>query len=77
MATKKATPSALEPTLQELEIIVNSMEQGNLTLEQSLEYFEKGVGLAKQCQKTLTTAEQKIKILSGTSKLEDYHNEEG
>ena len=39
------------------------MESGELTLEQSLKDFERGVALTRSCQKALTDAEQKVKIL--------------
>ncbi len=50
--------------LVELEEIVKTMESGDLSLEDSLKYFEKGVALTKQCQVALNNAEQKISILT-------------
>lgn len=50
--------------LSELEKIVQTMESGDLSLEDSLKYFEQGVRLTKQCQAALNKAEQKIAILS-------------
>ena len=50
--------------LAELEVIINKMESGDLGLEDSLKYFEKGVKLHRQCHKALTQAEQRVKILS-------------
>ena len=50
--------------LAELEVIINKMESGNLGLEDSLKYFEKGVKLHRQCHKALTQAEQRVNILS-------------
>lgn len=52
-----------EQNLSELERIIAQMEEGNLTLEASLEQFEKGVGLIKSCQKALQAAEQRVEIL--------------
>lgn len=52
-----------EQNLSELERIIVQMEEGNLTLEASLEQFEKGVGLIKSCQKALQAAEQRVEIL--------------
>ena len=50
--------------LAELEVIINKMESGDLSLEESLKYFEKGVKLHRQCHSALTDAEQRINILS-------------
>ena len=50
--------------LAELELIINKMESGDLSLEDSLKYFEKGVKLHRQCHKALTQAEQRVNILS-------------
>ena len=52
-----------ERSLQELEAIVEKMETGNLSLEESLKYFERGIGLTRLCQKALREAEQKVRIL--------------
>ncbi|MBE8190198.1 MAG: exodeoxyribonuclease VII small subunit [Candidatus Thioglobus sp.] len=51
--------------LSELENIVKIMESGDLSLADSLKYFEQGVALTKQCQSALSAAEQKIAVLSG------------
>ena len=53
-----------EQSVTELEEIVKQLEKGELTLEESLQQFEKGIGLARQCQETLTQAEQKIELLT-------------
>ena len=58
--------------LTELEVIINKMESGDLSLEDSLEYFEKGVKLHRQCHSALTKAEQRVNILSE----EDNYREE-
>jgi exodeoxyribonuclease VII small subunit len=52
-----------EKSLEELEQLVGKMEQGDLTLEQSLKEFERGVELTRYCQRALQEAEQKIEIL--------------
>ncbi len=62
--TKSATPD-FEAALAELEQIVQRLEQGELTLEESLRQFERGVELTRGCQKALRQAEQKIQVLSG------------
>ena len=53
-----------EQSIAELEDIVKEIEQGELTLEESLKQFEKGIGLARRCQEVLQQAEQKIQILT-------------
>ena len=58
--------------LAELELIINKMESGDLSLEDSLKYFEKGVKLHRQCHSALIDAEQRVNILS----KEDNYSEE-
>ncbi len=53
----------LEKSLAELEKIVERMESGALSLDESLKQFERGVALTRQCQAALRTAEQKVEIL--------------
>lgn len=62
---KPATPD-FETSLAELESIVQRLEQGELSLEESLQQFERGVVLTRTCQKALRQAEQKIKVLART-----------
>lgn len=52
-----------EKSLQHLEKIVSQMETGELGLEESLEQFEKGIKLAKNCQDTLANAEMRVEQL--------------
>lgn len=52
-----------ERALDELEALVASMESGELSLEESLARFERGVQLTRACQKALAEAEQRVKIL--------------
>ena len=59
----KKTAINFEKTFMELEKLVNQMEQGDLSLEESLKYFERGMLLTKKCQQALGEAEQKVKIL--------------
>jgi exodeoxyribonuclease VII small subunit len=54
---------SFEDSLAELEKIVGKLEQGDLALEQSLELFEKGVRLSRECQERLGQAERRIEIL--------------
>jgi len=59
----KKTTINFEKTFVELEKLVDQMEQGDLSLEDSLKYFERGMLLTKKCQQALSEAEQKVKIL--------------
>jgi exodeoxyribonuclease VII small subunit len=62
--TKKISKNPdFEASLKELETLVESMEQGDLSLEDSLGHFERGVQLSRACQQALKTAEQKVEIL--------------
>jgi exodeoxyribonuclease VII small subunit len=62
---KKPTPS-FEEALVELESLVETMEKGDMTLEQSLQSYERGVVLARICQQALQAAEQKVRVLGGS-----------
>jgi exodeoxyribonuclease VII small subunit len=52
-----------EQSLAELEDIVGKLESGDLPLEDSLELFEKGIKLSRECRSRLTNAERRIEIL--------------
>ena len=62
MATKK-TDINFEKALEELEGIVEDLESGDLSLENSLKSFEKGIKLARQCQEQLSKAELQVQKL--------------
>ncbi|MDZ7663420.1 exodeoxyribonuclease VII small subunit [Thiohalophilus sp.] len=62
-ATAKTASPDFEKSLAELEALVERMEQGDQTLEQSLKDFERGVALTRNCQQALKTAEQKVEQL--------------
>ena len=62
-AAKEQAPFDFEKGLEELEQLVGKMEQGDLTLEQSLKEFEHGVELTRHCQQALQEAEQKVEVL--------------
>lgn len=67
-----------EKALDELESIIEKMETGQLSLEESLQNFESGVKLAKECQTALKEAEQKVQILiekNGELKTESFNTE--
>ena len=62
MAEKKAAGN-FEKAIRDLEKIVEDLESGELSLEQSLKTFEKGIKLTRQCQGELEKAELKVKKL--------------
>ena len=53
----------LEKSLADLGKIVAQLEDGDISLEQALKQFEKGVKLSRDCQTALQAAEQKVQIL--------------
>jgi len=52
-----------EQQLASLEGLVNSLESGELSLEESLKSFEQGIKVARDCQAALKSAEQKVEVL--------------
>jgi len=59
------TPApSFESALSELEELVERMESGELSLEESLKSFEQGIALTRSCQQALSEAEQKVEILT-------------
>ena len=75
--TKKTKEPDLESSLAEINTLIEKMEHGELSLEQSLTHFERGIRLIKHAQKILQEAEQKVQILMknhGADKLTDYEN---
>lgn len=79
MTKKPMKQPNLEASLAEISQLIDQMEHGELTLEQSLSHFERGIGLIKHAQKILTEAEQKVQLLIQSNQQEsltDYGNEE-
>ncbi len=75
MTKKTNTTVDFEQVLNELSTIVEQMEHGDLSLEQSLSHYERGIQLTQQCQKALQAAEQRIQILrtkNSTMNLETF-----
>ncbi len=54
---------SFESSLEALEKIVQQLENGDLPLEKSLELFEQGIKLSRQCQERLSQAERRIEVL--------------
>jgi exodeoxyribonuclease VII small subunit len=77
--TKKTKLPDLEASLIEINTLIEQMENGEPSLEQSLAHFERGITLVKHSQKILQTAEQKVQLLlknNGEEQLTDYENKE-
>lgn len=76
MAKKKLENLSFEESLSELDTIVQSLEQGELSLEESMALFERGLNLSQVSQTKLQAAEQKVKILlekNGEQQLTDFN----
>jgi len=79
MSTAKSKPFNYEKALNELEKVVEQMESGDQSLENSLKNFEKGIKLTRECQAALKAAEQKVQILieeNGQAFLEELDEDE-
>ncbi len=78
MAKRSQKTPDFETALAELEALVEKMEQGDLSLDESLKQFERGVQLTRCCQQALKEAEQKVQILldkDGQPSLEAFDSE--
>ena len=63
MAKKDQPNKKFETALEELEQVVEQLESGDLSLEDALAAFEKGVGLVKLCNQKLTEVEKRVELL--------------
>lgn len=66
-----ATVAHFEQALDELERLVEKMEHGEMSLEDSLSAYERGVGLYRRCQQALEQAELRVRLLSDPDRPED------
>lgn len=67
-----------EAAVAELETLVERLEQGDISLEESLKLYERGVLLTRDCQEALQAAEQKVQMLvqqTGNPTLVDFDGE--
>ena len=64
MAARKRNAVDFERSLEELERLVERMEDGELSLEDSLASYERGIRLGRRCQQALDEAEQRIQVLA-------------
>ncbi len=67
--SQENTAAPFEAALAELESIVSQMESGDLPLEQSINAYKRGAELIARCQKSLSDAEQQVRILTEANKL--------
>ena len=80
MAKKNADDSSnesnvdFESALKELENLVSKMEDGELSLDDSLKAFERGIELTRSCQSSLEKAELKIQMLTENDVLKEIDN---
>jgi len=58
------TNKSFEESLKDLENVVKKLEDGNATLDESLNLFEQGIHLANSCQQQLDAAEKKVRFLT-------------
>ena len=63
-ATEASPVAHFEQSLDELEQLVGKMEHGEMSLEDSLAAYERGVGLYRRCQAALEQAELRVRLLS-------------
>ena len=71
--TKKDTAN-FETSLKKLEKIIEKLEDGDISLEDSVKSFEEGIGLVKECQKQLSRSELKVKKLLDNGDTVDLDN---
>jgi len=79
LAKRSTKAPDFETALAELEALVEKMEQGDLSLDESLQQFERGVQLTRSCQQALKAAEQKVQVLlekDGQTALEPFADDE-
>jgi exodeoxyribonuclease VII small subunit len=79
MPKPKDKPESFESLFRELESTVAKLEQGDLSLDESLALFQRGMELAKKCGEMLDAAELRLKELvphGDEVEVENYENEE-
>ena len=74
--SEDAEPVNFEKAMAELEQLVTQMDEGDLSLDDSLQAFERGIKLTRQCQHALSQAELKVKTLTAANALEDLTQED-
>ncbi|MBF8293971.1 MAG: exodeoxyribonuclease small subunit [Bacteroidetes bacterium] len=64
MGTKKAHKGSFESSLKRLEVIVESLEQGKVSLDEAVGLYEEGIQLSRECGEKLKATELKIRKLA-------------
>ncbi|WP_115717460.1 exodeoxyribonuclease VII small subunit [Gallaecimonas mangrovi] len=76
MAKKQPENMTFEENLKELEAVVTQLEQGELSLDEALKQFERGVALSRESEQKLKAAEQKVQMLLDDGKsMAPFHQE--
>jgi exodeoxyribonuclease VII small subunit len=79
MAVKKPQKGSLEGSLKRLEEIVESLEEGKISLDDAVKFYEEGILISKECVETLKATELKIRKLAksvgGDFEIADTDNE--
>jgi len=75
MSEDNTTPD-FETTLAELEALVQRLEKGDLSLDESLKAYERGIALTRACQTSLQAAELRVRKLTADGALEDLEPED-
>lgn len=76
MAKKSEDTLDFETALKDLEALVEKMESGDLSLEQSLEEYERGMKLSEECQKVLQEAELRVKTITAKYSAKTSDNDD-
>ncbi len=77
---KKNEQNTFDQSLKKLEEVVKRLETGELTLEDSIELYQEGMELARQCHVKLEAAEQKVQQIvreNDQLRIEPFHSKEG
>lgn len=78
--TTSSAVASFERALDELEQLVQKMEKGEQSLDESLAAYERGIALYRECQKALEQAEQRVRLLADPANpatAEDFGGDAG
>ena len=70
--TNSTNPLDFETALAQLEQLVQKLESGDLSLEASLQEYERGVQLTRVCQNALKQAEQRVQLVNSDGSSSDF-----
>ncbi len=69
---KKEAPEDLEAMFRDLEQVISKMEESDVTLEESFELYNRGMGLLKKCNSTIDTVEKKVLVLDENGETHEF-----